>query len=416
MFQRKYGLIALIAASVLVITGCSAALPGQEPTTTPEAEAETGAPAAQQQSVVSATGEVIPALYSTLAFSTGGTVEELLVEVGDEIEAGDVIARLGTTDLEAALAVAEANLAQAEANLRQAEAGPSEEQIQAAERSLAAANANIGAAVANRDALFSAITDDLIIEAENQVFEAREQYNDLQQSMEDLLAFVDTIDLSEIDPGDPNPLQSGESLAYQIELAALNLATAQSQLEDLLDGPDPEQVAIANAQINLASAQAEAARARLALLEAQPLEEEIAVAEAEVEQARTGVMEAEANLEQAVLRAPFGGTVVDLFIDESEFVGPGQEIIQMGDLTGLRIETTDLNEIDVAGIDVGDEVLITFDALPGVEVDGEVTRIAPKNQPGTGVNYNVIIEMTDPPDEVRWGMTAFVDIFVGDEE
>jgi multidrug efflux pump subunit AcrA (membrane-fusion protein) len=78
----------------------------------------------------------------------------------------------------------------------------------------------------------------------------------------------------------------------------------------------------------------------------------------------------------------------------------------------LRVETTDLNEIDVAGIAEGASVNISFDALPGEEVPGTVTRIAPKASEGSGVNFTVIIEMDEIPEGIRWGMTAFVDIEV----
>jgi hypothetical protein len=61
---------------------------------------------------------------------------------------------------------------------------------------------------------------------------------------------------------------------------------------------------------------------------------------------------------------------------------------------------------------VGDAAVIRLDALPDVDIDGEVTRIAPKSSAGSGVNYTVVIELSDIPEAVRWGMTAFVEIEV----
>jgi len=43
-------------------------------------------------------------------------------------------------------------------------------------------------------------------------------------------------------------------------------------------------------------------------------------------------------------------------------------------------------------------------------LEGAIIRIAPKTAPGSGVNYPVTIELNDIPAELRWGMTAFVDI------
>jgi hypothetical protein len=53
---------------------------------------------------------------------------------------------------------------------------------------------------------------------------------------------------------------------------------------------------------------------------------------------------------------------------------------------------------------------VTFDALPDVEVAGWVVRIAPKAAEGAGVNYTVSLELESIPPQLRWGMTAFVDI------
>jgi multidrug resistance efflux pump len=99
-----------------------------------------------------------------------------------------------------------------------------------------------------------------------------------------------------------------------------------------------------------------------------------------------------------------------LNINPSEFVSPGQPVLLLADLNNLEVETTDLGEIDVAQIKVGDTAIITFDAIPDVQVEGTVKRIAPKAAEGSGVNYTVIVEVNELPDQLRWGMTAFVDI------
>jgi hypothetical protein len=78
----------------------------------------------------------------------------------------------------------------------------------------------------------------------------------------------------------------------------------------------------------------------------------------------------------------------------------------------MYIETTDLNEIDVARVQVGDTAIVTFDALPEANVKGIVTRIADKASEGSGVNYTVIIELSEIPEKLLWDMTAFVDIQV----
>ena len=95
-----------------------------------------------------------------------------------------------------------------------------------------------------------------------------------------------------------------------------------------------------------------------------------------------------------------------------EWLMPGMPVIELGNLEGLRVETTDLNEIDAARIQLDDSVIVTFDALPGVTVGGTVQRIAYKSAEGSGVNYTAVILLDEIPEGLRWGMTAFVDIEV----
>jgi multidrug resistance efflux pump len=85
----------------------------------------------------------------------------------------------------------------------------------------------------------------------------------------------------------------------------------------------------------------------------------------------------------------------------------------LGDLTTLQVETTDLDEIDVARVQPGQRADLTFDALPEKVLAGRVVRIAPMSTPGQGATtYKVVVEFEETDPALRWGMTAFVDIAV----
>ena len=86
-------------------------------------------------------------------------------------------------------------------------------------------------------------------------------------------------------------------------------------------------------------------------------------------------------------------------------------MVGLGDLNQLRVETTDLSEVDVARVRAGQTVKVTFDALPNVAIDGRVTSLAPMSTPGqSGVNFIAIVELDRLHPALRWGMTAFVDM------
>ena len=98
---------------------------------------------------------------------------------------------------------------------------------------------------------------------------------------------------------------------------------------------------------------------------------------------------------------------------EGADVAPGQPLMTVGDLETLRVETTDLNEVDVAQIQEEQQVVLTFDSFPDQVFAGQINRISPMAElGGGGVNYTVIIDMVDAPPGLLWGMTAFVDIEV----
>ncbi len=185
-------------------------------------------------------------------------------------------------------------------------------------------------------------------------------------------------------------------------------------VDALVAGAD-KQIRAAEAAVWAAAAQQDVAQAQLELLQAGATAEEIAVAEASVTQAEVALETARVALERCEVRAPFAGTVGLVSVRVGELVTPGQPLITLGDLSTLRVETTDLDEIDVARVAVGQQATLTFDALPEQVLTGRVTRISPMAEPGSGgVNYTVIVELDEIAPVIRWGMTAFVDIEVGE--
>jgi multidrug resistance efflux pump len=115
------------------------------------------------------------------------------------------------------------------------------------------------------------------------------------------------------------------------------------------------------------------------------------------------------------LVAPFAGTIGTVYVRSGELAQPGQSIVTLGDLGSLRVETTDLSETDIARVTEGQPVNVTFDALPGKTITGKVARIAPMSTPGqSAVNYVVTVQLDEVDPVLRWGMTAFVDVRVGE--
>lgn len=378
----------LFAASMLA--ACNPAPP--IPTIDPER-------AAEQNSRVGASGIVIPSEHATLSFLSAGEIISLNVSAGDEVEEGDILARLDTTLLDYDVAEAEAAVAIAEANLDKARLGAQPEEIEQAEHQVNAATASVSQAAADRDRIKAGASEVEIINAEIRLHQAQVGFSQAEVNYNEATA---------------NDVNDGEiqNLAEDMRRAQQQLAAAQAYLDDLLNGADASDLQLADAQVWAASAERAAAAAYLSLLEAGPRPENIAVAEAQLMQAQATLDAAEATREKALIRAPFDGTVSAIYSRQHEWATPGQQIILLAASGDLQVETTDLNEIDVARIEVGSQVTVTFDALPDASVTGTVVSIAIRATDGAGVNYAVRIALTDPPAALRWGMTAYVDITV----
>jgi HlyD family secretion protein len=169
---------------------------------------------------------------------------------------------------------------------------------------------------------------------------------------------------------------------------------------------------VLDGEVAAAQAQFEAAQIEWEKWKDGPAEDEVALAEARLTNSQAQLLAAEAELAELEIKAPFTGTMSELFVRESEWVTMGSPLFLLADLQNLEVQTTDLNEIDVARIWVGSPTTVTFDSLPDTAVTGTVVSIAPKADEGSGVNYAVVIKLAEIPEQLRWAMTAFVDVEV----
>ncbi|MBE2200033.1 MAG: HlyD family efflux transporter periplasmic adaptor subunit [Anaerolinea sp.] len=411
-----------------------------------------------------------PLLFANLSLPTGGQVAEIFVAEGDNVNGGDPLLRLDSTDVEIALQQAEAQLATAESGLvvartqlQLAQAGidtavgqvvvaqaqldlvqsdPLPEEIAATQAGVAAAQAGITQAAGSRDAALDFVTTSAILTAEANLAAATAERVTLENQYETILTTcVDLPDGSEICPlygpveegtraqlaaaraGEAaaqaalNQLRAGPTGAQQaaagggVTIAVANQAIAQARLDLLLAGATPEQVALAAVGV----AQAEV---RVALAEVRVMEAEAAVAQAEAQAAaaRVAVNAAQIALERMTLTAPFAGVAAAIRVNTGELVGPGLPLLTLADFSGWQVQTTDLTELDVARITAGSPVDVRFDAIPNTALSGVVTEVALTPGLSQGdVVYKVTARLQPAPNlPLRWGMTALVDIEGGD--
>ena len=396
----------IILGLVVLLTACSTV--PSEATPAPD-----GGPVSLP-AVVSASGKVTPARWATLSLPVGGTIADVKVHAGDQVEVNDVLVQLSDADARLQVAQAEAALAVAEAQRAQIKAAPQVEQIAVAEQAVKQAEAALQGAQAQLDQLRAGTTRADIAAGEAAVAQAEAQ---LKVARDNYDKTTECYDFKRPD-GSKDSVCPGLGTLEEQARAALNSAeqgyqAAVARVNQLKAGATRSQIAAAQANVAAATAQKESAQAQLDLLKAGASAEQIAVAAAAVQQAQVAVDVAQAQLKKLQLTAPLVGTIGTVYSRLGEAITPGQPLITIGDLGQLQIETTDLSEADVARVREGQLAQITFDALPGQTFGGTVKRIAPMSTAGQGgVNYTVIVTLDETDPTLRWGMTAFVDIQV----
>ena len=388
--------VMLMITAVLVLPACS------QGTTTATA-VPNEADLEDFQPVVSATGIVLPSREVVLSFPTAGVVEVIMVEEGDHVEEGETLMALeGREQAHAALKAAQLELILAEQGL--------DEVLRTS--GLVSAQTQLLLAYA-RDAL-----EDAEYNWRVQQEGHRASKSTIDKAQASLVLAEDEVDRAKSSydnvSGRPDD-NAGRAMAL-IELSSARSAR-DSTLRNLnwyLGHPDETEQAILDAKLSIAEAELAVAEQNWTRVKDGPDPETLDKVEARLSTANAQVEAAEAALSLLAMEAPFAGTISEVYTQENEWVAPGQPLVIQADLETLRIETTDLNEIDAAQINLGDPATVTFDALPDIVVDGRVVYIASKADEGSGVNYRVIIELDEVPEQVKWGMTAFVDIEIVD--
>jgi len=203
-----------------------------------------------------------------------------------------------------------------------------------------------------------------------------------------------------------------EQLNYKVNAANEAVNAARKALDEATKGSG-KQIQAAQANVAGAQAQRDIAQAQRDRLQAGATPAQIAAAQASVAQAEAGLEAAQAALNEATLIAPFDGTVAEIDAEAGQVVGPGAPIVSMANLSQWEIDTDDLSEVDIVDVQPEQAVTITFDALPGVKLNGKVLAITPKSQTKRGdVTYTVKIAIENPDPRLKWGMTGQVEIKV----
>lgn len=397
MIRARYifGIVIVIALVILGYWGYATYLAPLPPTPTPQAPTE-GAEAAPL--VVSAEGQVVPARYVRLSFDIAGTVEEVFVQKGETVQAGQIIARLKNREqFEAAITAAKLELLSAQQALDALSENAEVNEAQAA-RVIADLRDAVRDAERRLNNLLSPAEQTDIEQARANVAIAREK---MKKAREDYEPYAKK----------PEDNLVRATLLSKKAQAEEEYEAAVRRLNNLLSGANEIDAAQAEAELALAQAQLAQAQKNYAELENGIDPDALALAQARLENAAAQMAAAQAAARNLELRAPFAGTLVVNDLKVGQYVLPGTPLVVLADISQWQVETNDLAEVDVALLQPGMSATITLDAFPGREFSGVIRLIDYLGQERRGdMTYTVTLDF-DPGDvPVRWGMTAYVDI------
>ncbi len=376
--MKKSATVLSLTLSLLILLTACGSNTTITTTTTPTPAANT----------VIAEGHLVPNQSVYLAFLASGRVDEVLVHKGDHVSQGQVLVRLGDREqVEAALAGAQAQVTAAQQAVdllvRTADLG----HAQAWQNYMNAQRAYAAAQLAWDQLDLNAIQTD--------IDNAQADVASRQTELKTALTEVDKY--SNLPAEDANRKSSEDKL----RTALTNYDAAVLKVTDLTNRRDTLHTALDTARV----AEAEAKRA-YENTQNGPDTDKMALAQAQLKAAKTQAAAAQSALDNYDLKAPFAGTVANVNVSVYQMVSPQTWAVALADTSQWYIDTSDLTEMDVVKISLGQAVQVTADALPGVTMAGVVESISgfPQVQSGD-ILYTVHIRLNDPDPRLLWGMT-----------
>jgi HlyD family secretion protein len=342
---------------------------------------------------IGATGNVRASQTAIINWQTSGMVGNVNKIEGDQVKDGDILASLTSTSLAQNVVLAQADLVTAQRNLDsvlQSSTQRAQAQLNLvnAQKSYNSANYTLNGMLASNHGGTSADIEN----ARAKLTLAQNTY-DKAKSMYDMLK----------DRPDTDILKAQATTA--LYNAQLSLTSAKGNLNYFLLVPSGSDIDLARAKLSVAQAQLEDAQREWDRLKDGPDPKDVAAAQARVDAAQ-------ATINFSRLSAPFSGTVTVAVPMPGDQVSTGTSGFRIDDLAHLLVDVQ-VSEVDINSVQVGQPVVVTFDAVLGREYHGKVVEVS-----GVGtsvqsvVNFNVTVELTDPDVDVKPGMTASVTITI----
>jgi HlyD family secretion protein len=442
----------------------------------------------QVKKTVTASGTLKPWSTVDIKSKAGGRVNQLLVNEGDLVKAGQVIAKIDPADTllaveqsqsdvdsaqstvasnnfqyqlqvkQSALAIdtARAQLANAKASLQSSAASVATAKVQAGAQptqtaaAIRQARATYDAAIKDRQQLDATQPQDKAAaqaafdqaKADNEIAQSNlDRQNSLlkkgfvsQQSLDQARTTATSARaalnsarerVNNIDAQQRAVRASSDARVAQTKASWQN-AQAQTDVASRQNAYKQAQAAYAQAQAQVSQAQTALDQAIANQANNDIRKQAITNSQSSAARAKASLTNAQTTLDQTVVRAPEEGVVLTKYVEQGTIItsglslsSTGTSIVQLGNIARMYVDVS-VDETDIANVDEGQEVDVTFDAYPGVPFEGKVSRVLPQavvDNNVTTVHVRVEVDNSTPTFRLlKPGMNSTCEFILGKKD
>lgn len=397
--MKRIGVGSLVMAGILALGGCVDRDAQAQAALTKEIVTDTTVPvqtvAVRSEDVavsMELTGSIVADDDIVISAKTPGRLVAVYVREGDEVSAGQVVARQETNTASVQLRQAQAQVSAARSQLAQAQTdarvGP--EKTAAAIR---ASEARVRQAKAALDKALNGARSEEKAQAKANLDRAKSDLDTAKKARDRSQRLFDQGAIAQAEL---------EAAVNRYESAMAGYTSALESYNLALDSVRPEDIESAREQVRQAEEQlrVDQANKRLDLLLDQRVEQARANLNAALESERL----ARINIEDLTITAPANGKISGRPLKAGTYVNPGASIARLVGVQGAYYEA-EVPEKDIARLTVGMPVEVTIQALNGLVMTGFVASVDPLAS-DLGRLYKVRVSLTEAIGQVRPGMFA----------
>jgi HlyD family secretion protein len=334
------------------------------------------------RNTVTATGTLQAVTTVQVGSQASGTISALYADFNSVVKKGQVVAQLDPSTAKAQVDQARANVQQARASLAQARAAVTNSRAGISDAQ--AKNLAAKSTVQNNQAGVSA--------SEANVAVLKAQQDDAQSYLKQQESLLKAGVIAQRD-------YDVAMTAYKTAEARYNQAVAQLNQSKLSEQ--------SSASAGIAQSQAAVEQSKAQLQQAQAQVEQNS---AQVQQAEAALSLAEVNLSHTTIASPIDGIVVSRDVNVGQTVAASLSAPTLftiaNDLTQMQV-IANIDQADIGLVEQAKSVKFAVDAFPGKDFDGKIQemRLNPVNVQNV-VTYNVVIDVNNPEQTLKPGMTA----------